>query len=70
MNTTEICPVCRAPNTTRQSAGANTVELHCPRCGRFQIQALAETQLLNNRPAFPPPTFALRPLPEYVGHPE
>ncbi len=54
MNTTEICPVCRAPNTTRQSAGANTVELHCPRCGRFQIQALAETQLLNNRPAFPP----------------
>ncbi|MEI7945042.1 MAG: hypothetical protein WCJ02_00010 [bacterium] len=54
MSTTEICPVCRAPNTTRQSAGANTVELHCPRCGRFQIQALAETQLLNNRPAFPP----------------
>lgn len=55
MNTTEICPVCRAPNTTRQSAGANTVELNCPRCGRFQIQALAETQLLNSRPAFPPP---------------
>ena len=54
MNTTETCPICRAPNTTRQSAGANTVELHCPRCGRFQIQALAETQLLNSRPAFPP----------------
>lgn len=54
MNTPEQCPLCRAPNTTRQSAGANTVELHCPRCGRYQIQALAETQLLNNRPAFPP----------------
>jgi hypothetical protein len=54
MSAPEICPICRAPNTLRQSAGANTAELQCPRCGRFQIQALAETQLLNNRPAFPP----------------
>jgi hypothetical protein len=54
MSTTEQCPVCRAPNTTRQGAGTNTFELHCPRCGRYHIQALAETQLLNSRPSFPP----------------
>lgn len=54
MNVADSCPICRAPNTTRQGAGANTVELHCPRCGRYQIQTLAETQLLNSRPAFPP----------------
>jgi hypothetical protein len=54
MSTTEQCPVCRAPNTTRQGAGTNTFELHCPRCGRYHIQQLAETQLLNSRPAFPP----------------
>ena len=49
------CPVCRAPNVSRSGAGANTAEIHCPRCGRFQVQALAETQLMNSHPAFPPP---------------
>jgi len=48
------CPVCRTPNVTRASAGSNTLELHCPRCGRFHIQTLAETQLMNSPPAFPP----------------
>ncbi len=48
------CPVCRTPNITRSGAGSNTAEIHCPRCGRYQIQALAETQLMNSHPAFPP----------------
>jgi len=48
------CPVCPAPNATHSGAGANTFETHCPRCGRYQIQALAETQLMNSPPAFPP----------------
>lgn len=48
------CPVCRTPNATRSAAGTNTLELHCPRCGRFQVQTLAETQLMNSPPAFPP----------------
>jgi hypothetical protein len=48
------CPVCRTPNITRSGAGATTFEIHCPRCGRYQVQALAETQLLNSPPAFPP----------------
>ncbi|MFA7053625.1 MAG: hypothetical protein WC328_11450, partial [Kiritimatiellia bacterium] len=53
-NRTQQCPVCRAPNATHSGAGANTFEIHCPRCGRYQIQALAETQLMNSPPAFPP----------------
>ena len=48
------CPVCRTPNASHAGAGSNTSEIHCPRCGRFQIQTLAETQLLNSPPAFPP----------------
>ena len=48
------CPVCRAPNVSHAGAGSNTSEIHCPRCGRFQIQTLAETQLMNSPPAFPP----------------
>lgn len=48
------CPICRAPNVNHSSAGANTAEIHCPRCGRFLIQTLAETRLLNSPPAFPP----------------
>ena len=48
------CPICRTPNVTRAAAGTNTVEIHCPRCGRFQAQTLAETQLMNSPPAFPP----------------
>jgi len=48
------CPICRTPNVTRAAAGTNTAEIHCPRCGRFQVQTLAETQLLNSTPAFPP----------------
>lgn len=48
------CPVCRTPNVAHSGAGSNTSEIHCPRCGRFQIQTLAETQLMNSPPAFPP----------------
>jgi hypothetical protein len=48
------CPICRTPNVARTAAGTNTAEIHCPRCGRFQVQALAETQLMNSPPAFPP----------------
>jgi hypothetical protein len=48
------CPVCRTPNAAHSGAGANTFEIHCPRCGRYQVQALAETQLMNSPPAFPP----------------
>ena len=48
------CPICRMPNVAHAGAGTNTSEIHCPRCGRFQIQALAETQLMNSPPAFPP----------------
>ena len=48
------CPICRTPNITRAAAGTSTAEIHCPRCGRFQVQTLAETQLMNSPPAFPP----------------
>jgi hypothetical protein len=48
------CPICRASNISHSGAGTNTFDIQCPRCGRFQIQALAETQLMNSRPAFPP----------------
>jgi len=48
------CPVCRTQNVTHAGAGTNTSEVICPRCGRFQVQALAETQLMNSPPAFPP----------------
>ena len=48
------CPICRTPNISYASAGANTSEINCPRCGRYQIQAFAETQLHNSPPAFPP----------------
>ena len=48
------CPICRTPGIARTAAGTNTVEIHCPRCGRFQVQTLAETQLMNSPPAFPP----------------
>ncbi len=48
------CPICRTPNVARAAAGTSTAEIHCPRCGRFQVQTLAETQLLNSPPAFPP----------------
>lgn len=48
------CPICRTSNVAHAGAGSNTSEIHCPRCGRFQIQALAETQLMNSPPAFPP----------------
>jgi len=48
------CPICRTPNVAHAGAGSNTSEIHCPRCGRYQIQALAETQLMNSPPAFPP----------------
>ncbi len=54
MDTRTPCPICRTPNVARASAGSSTVEIHCPRCGRFQIQTLAETQLMNSPPAFPP----------------
>lgn len=54
MDNRSICPVCRAPNASHSGAGSNTAEIHCPRCGRFQVQALAETQLMNSPPAFPP----------------
>ncbi len=54
MDNRSPCPVCRTPNVTHAGAGTNTSEIHCPRCGRFQIQALAETQLMNSPPAFPP----------------
>jgi len=48
------CPICRATNASHSGAGANTSDVHCPRCGRFQIQTLAETQLMNSPPPFPP----------------
>lgn len=48
------CPICRLPNVAHAGAGANTFEINCPKCGRYQIQALAETQLMNSPPAFPP----------------
>jgi len=48
------CPICRTQNTVHSGASANTFEVNCPRCGRFQIQTLAETQLMNSPPAFPP----------------
>ena len=54
MDNRNPCPICRTPNVTRAAAGTNTAEIHCPRCGRFQVQTLAETQLMNSPPAFPP----------------
>lgn len=48
------CPVCRTPNASRSGVGGNTFEIQCARCGRYHIQALAETQLINGPPAFPP----------------
>ena len=48
------CPICRTSGVARTTAGTNTVEINCPRCGRFQVQTLAETQLMNSPPAFPP----------------
>ena len=54
MDNRNPCPICRTPNVTRAAAGTNTSEIHCPRCGRFQVQTLAETQLMNSPPAFPP----------------
>jgi hypothetical protein len=54
MDNRSTCPVCRAPNATHSGAGSNTAEIHCPRCGRYQVQTLAETQLMNSPPAFPP----------------
>jgi hypothetical protein len=54
MDTRTPCPICRTSNVTRAAAGTNTAEIHCPRCGRFQVQTLAETQLMNSPPAFPP----------------
>lgn len=54
MDNRTTCPVCRAPNATHSGAGSSTSEVHCPRCGRFQVQTLAETQLMNSPPAFPP----------------
>lgn len=48
------CPICRTMNVSQAGAGTHTSEVHCPRCGRFQIQALAETQLMNSPPTFPP----------------
>ncbi|MDD4102019.1 MAG: hypothetical protein PHU80_05235 [Kiritimatiellae bacterium] len=48
------CPVCKTPNVSHSGAGASTSEIHCPRCGRFLIQTLAETRLLNSPPPFPP----------------
>jgi len=54
MDNRTSCPVCRGPNATHSGAGTSTSEVNCPRCGRFQIQTLAETQLMNSPPAFPP----------------
>ncbi|MCL2104185.1 MAG: hypothetical protein FWH21_03915 [Kiritimatiellaeota bacterium] len=54
MSNPQTCLICKAPNTTRSGAGTNTAEHHCPRCGRYLIQMLAETQLANAHPAFPP----------------
>ena len=54
MDNRTTCPVCRAPNANYSGAGTSTAEVHCPRCGRFQVQTLAETQLMNSPPAFPP----------------
>ena len=54
MDNRSPCPICRTSNVTRAAAGTNTAEIHCPRCGRFQVQTLAETQLMNSPPAFPP----------------
>ncbi len=49
------CPICKTPNANHSGAGASTSEIHCLRCGRFLIQTLAETRLLNSPPPFPPP---------------
>ncbi len=54
MENRNLCPICKTLNVNHSSAGANTAEVHCPRCGRFLIQTLAETRLLNSPPAFPP----------------
>jgi predicted RNA-binding Zn-ribbon protein involved in translation (DUF1610 family) len=54
MDNRPSCPICKTPNVNRSTSGSNTLEFTCPRCGRFQIQTLAETQLRNARPAFPP----------------
>ena len=54
MSSPQPCLICKAPNTTRSGAGASTAEYHCPRCGRYLIQTLAETQLANAHPPFPP----------------
>lgn len=51
----QSCPICKQPNVNHSGAGASTSEIHCPRCGRFLIQTLAETRLLNSPPSFPPP---------------
>ena len=47
------CPICRTQNVNRSSSGTTT-EYTCPRCGRYRIQTLAENQLVNGRPSFPP----------------
>ena len=54
MDNRSPCPVCRTANVGRASAGSSTLEIYCPRCGRFHIQTLAETKLMNSPPAFPP----------------
>ena len=54
MDNRPSCPICKTPNVNRSASGSNTLEFTCPRCGRFQIQTLAETELRNARPAFPP----------------
>lgn len=48
------CPICKHPNANYSGAGGSTSEIQCQRCGRFLIQTLAETQLQNNPPSFPP----------------
>ena len=54
MSIPQTCLICKAPNTTRSGAGVSTAEYHCPRCGRYLMQTLAETQLANAHPSFPP----------------
>ena len=54
MSNPQPCLICKAPNTARSSAGVSTVEYHCPRCGRYLMQTLAETHIPNAHPTFPP----------------
>ena len=54
MENRSTCPICKTPHMSHAAAGANTSEVHCPRCGRYQIQTLAATQLMNSPPSFPP----------------